>query len=70
VQVPPLALGGHGDVEGDDRDAGARYRVLEPLDIYLNVRNVFDSHALVARHPFGARPNAPRWVQVGAKVKF
>jgi Fe(3+) dicitrate transport protein len=51
-------------------DAGARYRVLEPLDIYLNVRNVFDSHALVARRPFGARPNAPRWVQLGAKVKF
>ena len=51
-------------------DAGAHYRVLEPLDVYLNVRNVFDSHALVARRPFGARPNAPRWVQLGAKVKF
>jgi Fe(3+) dicitrate transport protein len=34
------------------------------------VRNLFDSHDLVARKPFGARPNAPRWVQVGAKVKF
>jgi Fe(3+) dicitrate transport protein len=51
-------------------DVGAHYRVLEPLDLYLNVRNLFDSHDLVARKPFGARPNAPRWVQVGAKVKF
>jgi Fe(3+) dicitrate transport protein len=51
-------------------DVGAHYRVLEPLDLYLNVRNLFDSQALVARRPFGARPNAPRWVQVGAKVKF
>jgi Fe(3+) dicitrate transport protein len=51
-------------------DVGAHYRVLEPLDLYLNVRNLFDSHDLVARRPFGARPNAPRWVQVGAKVKF
>jgi Fe(3+) dicitrate transport protein len=51
-------------------DVGAHYRVLEPLDLYLNVRNLFDSAAIVARRPFGARPNAPRWVQVGAKVKF
>jgi Fe(3+) dicitrate transport protein len=51
-------------------DVGAHYRVLEPLDLYLNVRNLFDSHAIVARRPFGARPNAPRWVQLGAKVTF
>jgi Fe(3+) dicitrate transport protein len=51
-------------------DVGAHYRVLEPLDLYLNVRNLFDSAAIVARRPFGARPNAPRWVQLGAKVKF
>jgi Fe(3+) dicitrate transport protein len=51
-------------------DVGAHYRVLEPLDLYLNVRNLFEEQALVARRPFGARPNAPRWVQVGAKVKF
>jgi Fe(3+) dicitrate transport protein len=51
-------------------DIGAHYRVLDPLELYANVRNVFDSHDLVARRPFGARPNAPRWIQVGAKVKF
>ena len=51
-------------------DAGARYRVLAPLELYANVRNVLDSHYIVSRRPYGARPNAPRWVQVGAKVSF
>jgi Fe(3+) dicitrate transport protein len=49
-------------------DIGAHYRVLGPVDVYANLRNVFDSHDLVARRPFGARPNAPRWLQVGVKV--
>ncbi|HVR21005.1 MAG TPA: TonB-dependent receptor [Polyangiaceae bacterium] len=49
-------------------DLGGRYRVFGPLELYVNLRNVFDSHDLVARRPFGARPNAPRWLQVGAKV--
>ncbi|HEX6276607.1 MAG TPA: ligand-gated channel protein, partial [Polyangiaceae bacterium] len=49
-------------------DIGAHYRVLGPLDVYANLRNVLDSHDIVARRPFGARPNAPRWLQVGVKV--
>ena len=49
-------------------DLGAHYRVLGPVELYANLRNVFDSHDLVARRPFGARPNAPRWLQVGAKI--
>ena len=36
-------------------DIGARYRVLGPLELYVNLRNVFDSHDLVARRPFGAQ---------------
>ena len=51
-------------------DIGGRYRVLGPLELYVNLRNVFDSHDLVARRPFGGRPNAPRWLQVGAKVEL
>jgi Fe(3+) dicitrate transport protein len=51
-------------------DAGAFYQLLEPLRLYCNVRNVLDAHYLVARRPYGARPNAPRWVQVGAKLSF
>ena len=49
-------------------DLGAHYRVFGPVDVYANLRNVLDSHDIVARRPFGARPNAPRWLQVGVKV--
>jgi Fe(3+) dicitrate transport protein len=49
-------------------DIGAHYRVVGPVALYANLRNVFDSHELVARRPYGARPNAPRWLQVGVKV--
>jgi Fe(3+) dicitrate transport protein len=38
--------------------------------VYVNVRNVLDSHYIVSRRPYGARPNAPRWVQVGVKVEL
>lgn len=51
-------------------DAAAYLQLLEPLRIYLNAFNVLNQHYLVSRRPFGARPNAPRWVQVGAKLNF
>jgi Fe(3+) dicitrate transport protein len=51
-------------------DVGARYRVYGPLTLSLNVRNVLGAQDIVARRPYGARPNAPRWVQVGAKIDF
>ena len=51
-------------------DATASLRVFGPVTVYSNVRNVFNDQAIVSRRPYGARPNAPRWVQVGAKVDF
>jgi Fe(3+) dicitrate transport protein len=51
-------------------DVSARFKVLDPLTIYGNVRNLLDDQYIVARRPYGARPNAPRWVQVGAKLAF
>jgi Fe(3+) dicitrate transport protein len=51
-------------------DTGASYRVTDWLELYSNVRNVFNSLYLVSRRPYGARPNAPRWIQVGAKAQF
>lgn len=51
-------------------DAGAHVRPFEWLKIYVTMRNLFDQAFIVSRRPFGARPNAPRWVQVGAKVTF
>ncbi|WP_437500726.1 TonB-dependent receptor family protein [Sorangium sp. So ce1099] len=51
-------------------DASARVRVVGPLVLYANARNVLDAQFIVSRRPFGARPNAPRWLQVGAKASF
>ncbi|WP_437765574.1 TonB-dependent receptor [Sorangium sp. So ce281] len=51
-------------------DASARVRVVGPLVLYANARNVLGSQYIVSRRPFGARPNAPRWIQIGAKASF
>jgi Fe(3+) dicitrate transport protein len=51
-------------------DVGAKYRLVASLELYANVRNLFDAHAVVSHRPFGARPNAPRWAQAGAKLSF
>jgi len=51
-------------------DIGARYRVLRWLELYGNVRNLFNELDLVSRRPFGARPNAPRMIQIGLKLKL
>jgi Fe(3+) dicitrate transport protein len=48
-------------------DVGGDVRVLPKLRIYANIRNLTDSVAIIGRLPYGARPNAPRWVQVGIK---
>lgn len=49
-------------------DASLEVRPTDFLDVYLNVRNLFDEQVVVSHRPFGARPNAPRWVQVGLRV--
>ena len=51
-------------------DVGAKCRVLPSLDVYGNVRNLFNELDLVSRRPFGARPNAPRMIQIGLKLKL
>jgi len=51
-------------------DLSAYVRPLKILSIYANWRNVTGAENLVGRRPFGARPNAPRWLQVGAKLDF
>lgn len=51
-------------------DLGAYYRPLPWLEIYANLRNAFDGQFIVSRRPYGARPNAPRWFQMGVKAKF
>lgn len=51
-------------------DVGAYVAPLRWLRVYANVRNLTDVHNIAGRRPYGARPNAPRWVQVGAKATF
>jgi len=51
-------------------DVGLFARPLRWLTIYGNVRNVTAEKNLVSRRPYGARVNAPRWVQFGVKAEF
>lgn len=51
-------------------DASGSVRVFSGLSVYANLRNVLGGAFIVSRRPYGARPNAPRWLQVGAKLAF
>jgi Fe(3+) dicitrate transport protein len=51
-------------------DAGVHYQLMPGIRFYGQVRNLFDEAYIVSRRPYGARPNAPRWVQVGAQLDF
>lgn len=51
-------------------DMSAYLTVYKALRVYANVRNIFDAHDIVSRRTYGARPNTPRWVQVGVKFDF
>ena len=44
--------------------------VLGELRLYGQVRNLMGRQRIVSRRPYGARPNAPRWVQVGLRVSL
>lgn len=48
-------------------DASAQLQLLPGLQLYVNLRNILDRASIVARRPYGARPNAPRWLQMGVK---
>jgi Fe(3+) dicitrate transport protein len=51
-------------------DASASARLFSGISVYANLRNVLGGAFIVSRRPYGARPNAPRWLQVGAKLAF
>jgi Fe(3+) dicitrate transport protein len=50
-------------------DVSVYYRPLTFLEVYANARNLLDRHDIVSRRPFGARPNAPRMLQLGVKLR-
>ncbi|MBX3182968.1 MAG: TonB-dependent receptor [Polyangiaceae bacterium] len=51
-------------------DVGGRFDVTSNLQVYTQVRNVTDARYIIGHRPYGARPNAPRWIQVGLKAGF
>lgn len=51
-------------------DVSGSVRLRRWLELYANVRNVSNERFLVSRRPYGARPNAPRWVQIGLKASY
>jgi Fe(3+) dicitrate transport protein len=51
-------------------DATARVRVTAAGQVYVSVRNLLGADDIAARLPFGARPVAPRWIQVGTQWSF
>jgi len=51
-------------------DVSVYGRPMKPWMVYANLRNLLDDHSIVSHRPFGARPNAPRWIQVGVKASF
>jgi Fe(3+) dicitrate transport protein len=51
-------------------DVALYYRASSPIELYLVVRNLLDDQKIVSRRPFGARPNAPRWIEVGVKAEL
>jgi Fe(3+) dicitrate transport protein len=51
-------------------DLSAWYKVWGPFTLYGTVQNLLDSAFVVSHRPFGARPNAPRWIHAGVKASF
>ena len=51
-------------------DVTARVPVTAAGQVYFSVRNLLGAEDIAARLPFGARPVAPRWIQVGTQWSF
>jgi Fe(3+) dicitrate transport protein len=51
-------------------DLISRYKLDVGPEVFLKVENVFDRQEIVARQPFGARPNIERTVYAGVIIDF
>ena len=51
-------------------DISASYDVSESINLYARVENLTDEEDLMARQPYGARPNKDRNAAVGVRVSF
>jgi Fe(3+) dicitrate transport protein len=51
-------------------DASIYARPISLLTFYVVGRNLLDWTYVASRRPYGARPGAPLWVQVGTKLTY
>lgn len=51
-------------------DTAMHLRFDEKAELYLTCSNLLDEQVIVARRPYGVRPNAPRLFAVGYKARF
>lgn len=65
----PIDLALHTDAQFT-LDVGLHYVLMPGLRLYAQARNLLDQASIASRRPYGARPNPPRWVQLGAQLEF
>ncbi len=51
-------------------DINTWWKIRPWLSVYVNARNIANNQVVVSHRPFGARPNAPRWIQAGVTCEF
>ncbi|QDE84669.1 TonB-dependent receptor family protein [Myxococcus xanthus] len=51
-------------------DVNANWNFSRWGQLYLSARNILDEQVIVSRRPYGARPNAPRTIILGAKLSI
>lgn len=51
-------------------DAAGHVVVVKGVTTYITARNLLDATYIASHRPFGARPGAPLWIQVGGKLEF
>ena len=51
-------------------DASASYQFNAALDVFLRAENLSDTHDIMGRQPYGARPNKERTLSAGLRVNF
>lgn len=48
----------------------SRYQWSKKLGLYLNIENILGNEYISSARPFGFRPGAPRWINLGAQYTF
>ncbi len=65
----PIAVGDRIDAR-TVVDLSAGYAIVEGVELFANVNNLFNRRYIVAFNPDGARPGAPRMAMAGVRLRF